>query len=103
MSILTQALTDIAGIIDPAVLGQSVTLDGDTVVAIVGQVTAEEMAARGYDGLNTEMTAVHLRGSDLDAVPVPQQNVVLNSVTWTVGDVRQAGDIVRLLLHRYTS
>ena len=102
-SIRDQALADILTVVDTDILGVSMTIDGQPVVAVPSELTAEEKAGEGFDGLNDETMLLCLDVSSLPAVPVPQQAVDVDGESWRVVRAPVYGNLLKMLLHRYVT
>lgn len=102
-SIREQAVADIlAAAVTTDALGEALTIDGASVVAVRTRLSAEERIASGFDGLNSESMVLSLDKTTLAAVPVPGQMLTVDGVQWNVlPPVNQVGDLVRLVLQRY--
>jgi hypothetical protein len=103
-SIKEQAATDIlAAAVTADALGEALTIDGVSVVAVRTELSAEEMAASGMDGANTEGMVLTLAAAALSTVPVPGQRLSVSGASWDVVRARNVAGLLRIVLQRYVS
>jgi hypothetical protein len=101
-SIREQAVADIlAAAVTTTAMGETLTIDGASVVAVRSELSAEERMASGLDGTNTESMVLTMATASLSAVPVPRQAMTVAGADWDVLRVREIEGLLTVVLQRY--
>jgi hypothetical protein len=101
-SIREQAVADIlAAAVTTTAMGETLTIDGASVVAVRSELSAEERMASGLDGTNTESMVLTMATASLSAVPVPRQAMTVSGDDWDVLRVREIEGLLTVVLQRY--